>query len=242
MPREALPWLRWYCEAIWDRKLRRLNPEHRWLWVVVLSCARQSSMPGVLLIADQPMDVHDLADAANLPTSVVDDGMRAFTTLQMVTVDGGCWTVTNFLARQPLDSTERSRRSRSNADAAASQRGSNANGTASESDLDADIPSLISELASPPSDVENPGSEGGVDLSEVWDQIARWNLEARQAGNGDPVRNPDGWLVRAREKAERDYGAQVPDLLTMFVIDSPRLMAELLTGRRAKTYVTKRAS
>lgn len=228
MPREALPWFRFYCETIWDRKLRRLDPSHRWLWATVLACARQSAVPGVLLIAGQPMDVDDLADAANLPAPVVDDGMRAFCDLEMVIVDGGAWVVINFNKRQPADSTERSRRSRSNGVATSSQR----DGDASESDQDPDTdPSLIAELVSP-----------GIDLLAVWDQIARWNLEARQAGNGEPVHNPEGWLVRAREKAQRDYSDQVRPLVDTFVIPDSRTLAELLVGKRAKTYLERRSA
>ena len=63
MPRPARPWFRFYVEALSDRKLRRLTPAQRWLWVAVLGAARQSPIPGHLMVSErEPMDAHDLAD------------------------------------------------------------------------------------------------------------------------------------------------------------------------------------
>lgn len=67
MPRKPMPWFRVYVEICHDRKIRRLKPEHRWLWVCVLAMARQSPVEGVLMISmSEPVEVFDLADMAGL--------------------------------------------------------------------------------------------------------------------------------------------------------------------------------
>lgn len=78
MPRPSRPWFRFYVEAVSDRKLRRLRPEHRWLFVACLAAARQSSEPGTLLVGEgSPMDCHDLADFAGMDVRTVRAGMAA---------------------------------------------------------------------------------------------------------------------------------------------------------------------
>lgn len=103
MARPKRPWFRFYCEALHDRKLRRLKPAHRWLWVAVLACARQSPQPGYLLIEeDVPTTVDDLADDAAMKPAEVRAGMAAFIDLGMVSTDGstGAWHVTKWHERQ----------------------------------------------------------------------------------------------------------------------------------------------
>lgn len=78
MPRPARPWFRFYVEALSDRKLRRLVPAHRWLFVACLAAARQSPVPGDLLVAEgSPMTDRDLADFAGMDMRTVRTGMRA---------------------------------------------------------------------------------------------------------------------------------------------------------------------
>lgn len=103
MPRPARPWFRFYVEAIWDRKLRRLPPGQRWLWVVVLACARQSVVPGVLLISeDQPVEPEDLVDAAALRAAEVEAGLAAFVDAAMLhfDIEWNAWRITKWDARQ----------------------------------------------------------------------------------------------------------------------------------------------
>lgn len=77
MARPSRPWFRFYVEAVHDRKLRRLKPEHRWLFVACLAAARQSPDPGVLLIgANDPMGLADLADFAGMRQPQVADGVE----------------------------------------------------------------------------------------------------------------------------------------------------------------------
>lgn len=118
MPRPSRPWFRFYVEAVWDRKLRRLTPAQRWLWVVVLAFARQSPRPGVLLVHDtEPVQPADLADASGLSARQVTAAMGRMVGLGMVTVtEAGHWSVTKWSERQYESdvSTERTRKHRSN--------------------------------------------------------------------------------------------------------------------------------
>lgn len=103
MARPKRPWFRFYCEALHDRKLRRLKPAHRWLWVAVLACARQSPIPGFLLVEEhEPTTVDDLADDAALKASEVKAGMAEFVKIGMVTIDPhlNAWHVTKWHERQ----------------------------------------------------------------------------------------------------------------------------------------------
>lgn len=97
------PWFRFYVEAVRDRKLRRLPPAQRWLWVTVLALARQSPEPGRLLLAagDEPVGVDDLVDEAAVRAADVRAGMAAFERARMVERDdAGVWVVVNWSERQ----------------------------------------------------------------------------------------------------------------------------------------------
>lgn len=131
------PWFRFYVEAVHDRKLRRLTPAQRWLWVAVLAAARQSPVPGVLLVGEgQPMDAVDLADYAAMPVKDIEKTLPAFEKAGMLTNDGA-WRVTNWNERQFESdcSTERTGKHRAmqrqrNDDATFHQRSKNGDGTA----------------------------------------------------------------------------------------------------------------
>lgn len=76
MPRPKRPWFRMYVEVIWDRKIRKLSLPARWLWVVVLACARDSNIPGVLMLSEgEPMGHDDLADASAMTIKDVEKGV-----------------------------------------------------------------------------------------------------------------------------------------------------------------------
>lgn len=116
MPRPVRPWFRFYCEAVTsDRKLRRLRPAQRWLWVAILAAARQSPVAGVLLIAEgQPMDDRDLSDVAAMPAREIRATLPAFEEAGMLDHDPetGAWRVRNWNERQfeTDDVTARTRR------------------------------------------------------------------------------------------------------------------------------------
>jgi hypothetical protein len=232
MPREARPWFRFYCEAVWDRKLRRLDPDLRWLWVVILSAARQSSEPGrLLLTASAPMVVDDLADAANMPADRVEAGLRAMLDLELLTVDGETWVVSKWSERQfeSDSSTERSRRSRSDGDATSQRRSNGDAATRSDSDPDTEPPS-ISGLV-----------QYGLDEQVVVDLLARHDLAAVKA-KGTQVSNEDGWLVTGRRTAARKYAGKAREVAATFQVDSERQLVEFVTGGRRPTVADRRAS
>ena len=117
MPRKPQPWFRFYVETIDDDKLLRHPPAWCWLWTVVMALARRSPVPGRLLITEgTPHTAETIATKARVPVGQVRKALGEFTKDEMVTQDGDCWVVTNFLARQfeSDNVTERTRKHRSN--------------------------------------------------------------------------------------------------------------------------------
>lgn len=121
MPRTARPWFRFYVEAVADRKVRRLKPEHRWLFVACLAAARQSPEAGVLLVAEgSPMDCRDLADFAGMDLRTVRAGMVALAEAGLIVQgssgdsEGIAYRSPAFLSRQyeSDDVTARTRKHR----------------------------------------------------------------------------------------------------------------------------------
>lgn len=97
------PWFRFYVEAIWDPKLRRLSPAHRWLWATVMAMARVSPVPGALLAdgTGEPLTDTEIADASALKIREVRAGIRAFVEAEMLTrTDDGILLVTKWDKRQ----------------------------------------------------------------------------------------------------------------------------------------------
>jgi hypothetical protein len=121
VPRPARPWFRFYTEALHDPKLCRMPPGHRWVWIAVLAAARQSCIPGVLLVSErQPMDERDLAHLASVPRAEVHKALQAMEAAGMIALDDniGAWCVTKWADRQfeSDNVTERTRKHRSNDD------------------------------------------------------------------------------------------------------------------------------
>ena len=98
MPPRKQPWFRFYTEAIWDRKLRRLPASTRWLWVTVLACAKSSPEPGLLLLTEgDPMEVDDLIDAAALSRKEVVSGLETLARIGLIDRDAN--TCSLFVVR-----------------------------------------------------------------------------------------------------------------------------------------------
>lgn len=102
MPRPIRPWFRFYVEAFSDRKLRRLTPTQRWIWVAVLGAARDSPTGGDLLIAEGvPMTYDELADFADVKPREIGPAITAMQRLGMVSLgDDGMVSVSNWNSRQ----------------------------------------------------------------------------------------------------------------------------------------------
>lgn len=101
MARPSRPWLRLYTELLADRKVRRLDVDHRWLWVVCLVLARMSPKPGELLIADdEPVTIADIADQSGMKPARVEAGMKQLEALGMVASGPGGWSIPAWWERQ----------------------------------------------------------------------------------------------------------------------------------------------
>ncbi|MCF8011874.1 MAG: DnaD domain protein [Clostridiales bacterium] len=107
------PWFKMYSEIKNDRKMKKLNPEEKWLWVVLLCVASDSPDRGSLLVCRSlSYTAEDLADEAALDISVVQEAMPKFEAMDMLHTENGTWVVTNFLERQyekPSDQPQNSR-------------------------------------------------------------------------------------------------------------------------------------
>lgn len=82
----------------------------------------------------------------------------------------------------------------------------------------------------------------GVDADAVWDHIARVNLKDRQAKGGDPVRDPEAWLRRARVKAAATYCDKAAALVAAFVVSDPAELGDLALERRSTRYLERRVA
>ena len=226
----SLPWFRFYTEAITDRKIRRLDPAHRWLWVTVLSAARMSPTPGELYLSDgMPLTADDLADLAALPLPTIAAGMTALVDAGMV-IGSDPWTVPAFAARQHESdtSTERVRRHRAKGNAAATpdvtgmERFTTVPVTPSDTESDTDTESSSSQT-----------------VVAILDAVADARLAAQKRTGA--VRSPQAWRkrVRANMDADGDLVARAVDLSARFD-DDPRRIAEVIEGVRPSTGLRKR--
>lgn len=114
-PRQKQPWFRFYTEAVYDRKLQRLTPAQRWVWVTVLALAKESPRPGYLLIESAVADARDIASTADVRVRDAESALAAFVERGMLSRVDGVWHVTNWDKRQfkSDDVTERTSRHRS---------------------------------------------------------------------------------------------------------------------------------
>lgn len=108
-------WVRLYTEIRHDRKLRRLSPAQRWLWVTILTMAKDSPSPGWLLLSENvPVIAEDLADEAAIDIDDVKEGIKAFIQQNMLEEVDGVLHLVNWDKRQFVSdsSTERVKRYR----------------------------------------------------------------------------------------------------------------------------------
>lgn len=121
MAPKPMPWFRFYCEAMQDRKLRRLPVVQRWTWVAVLSAARQSPKPGLLLVGADPMNEEDLADIAGVSVKDARASLEAFAAGGLIEDVDGVWSVVAWGKRQ-YDSDNSTKRVRKHRDETAMER------------------------------------------------------------------------------------------------------------------------
>lgn len=197
MAPKPMPWFRFYVATVRDRKVRRLAPEHRWLWVVILSVARQSPEPGRLIIGDgDPWTIEDLADEAALTPAQVSKGIAAMLKMDGFIEDrGGVLEVVNWGKRQ-FESDLSTQRV---ADTRTKQRRSNGDVTAYQGSMEQP---LVDDATSPDTETdtetEEPVEPSSSSLALVPvndtpakpantypDDFARfWNIYPRKVGKG----------------------------------------------------------
>lgn len=151
-------WLRLYTEVTRDRKLRRLPSDQRWLWIAILSVAKESPKPGWLLLADGvPVTAEDLADEAAIPIDQVEAGLKAFTEQMMIKEVKGIWHCLNWNKRNFISdtSTERVKKFRGKKNETFQKRSSNKNETPPETETDTETDTDNINPPNPPK-VETP--------------------------------------------------------------------------------------
>jgi hypothetical protein len=214
MPRPARPGFRVYVEAMRDPKMRRLAPAQRWLWVAVLSAARESSRPGWLLVSpDEPFTVADLADYAGMKPKEVAQGTAEMCRLGMLDIEypEEAWFVPAWNDRQyeSDSSAERVRKHRS------MEQGCNAETpllvTPPETETETDTPKGVSHTRKkpkkscptpfevPPEDIEWVQAHyPRVDWDHETKKLVNW-AKAKDAQYVDWSRFWRGWMQRASE-------------------------------------------
>lgn len=86
-----------YTEIKHDRKLKRVPPGQRWLWIVIMTIASESPDPGWLLLSHGvPVTVEELADEATLPVEDAVSGIQVFIKLRMLEYVDGVYHLVNW--------------------------------------------------------------------------------------------------------------------------------------------------
>lgn len=220
---DSMPWFRWYCEAIYDRKLRRESPETRWLWVAVLTGARQSPHAGVLLLSDGvPLTIEDLADMAALPVPSVTAGLAALRSAGLLCDDDdlGAMVVPAFTDRQyeSDSSTERTRRFRER-----------------ERERKANVPRNVpaTDQSQSQTQIQNPSSSSVLPVDRaVIEAVADRRLKAEQSKG--TVRSPARWRAKVLENLPAEIGDKVRELNDRYDEPAARI-AEVVEGVRPTT-------
>lgn len=210
------PWLRLYSEMIHDRKIRRLKPEHRWLWTALLCMAGASELRGFVMVGNAAADVDDIADGAALAPKVVTAGLGELERMGLIERDEnlGAWSVPQWNERQFVSdvSTERVKRFRNK------QR--NAEESPSESDTESEdhSSSVVSTLSHPQVVDDDELNERG---NEVLESVATRRM------NGKTYRNPRRYratlLANLRTEVDRE---RLKHLMTTY----PEAPADMLAG------------
>lgn len=219
MPRQARPWFRFYVEAVHDRKLRRLRPEYRWLFVACLAAARQSCEPGWLLVGeDDPMGWEDLSDFAGMPQRQVEQGTHALQKAGVIAYDAErqAWFVPNWSARQfesddVTARTTKHRKERSN-------------------DVPTNVPTT--PVGTPPesetdTDTESSSSSSSVPES-VWVDAAR----RKAANNREPVKDFAAWSETVIERDKERWLDEAEWIWTTWRISETQLGEIIATGSK----------
>lgn len=212
------PWYRMYVESLWDPKLRRSTPAHRWLWVSVLALARSSPISGALYgEKEKPLTLDYIVDAAALKVGEVKKGLAHFVELEMLTVNSeGAYVVTGWDKRQfeSDDVSERVRRHRqAKADVTPDETFPGApDGTFPLSVGLTEVPEVQNSSSS--SDCSNrepePFDDDETPAHRAAKVLAERDLQRRESERGR-VGNRTAWLTTARRRRMDEVRAWLDD-------------------------------
>lgn len=94
-------WVRVYTEITRDRKLRRHPAATRWAWLTILCMAKESPVPGVLLLSESvPVTLEDIADEAAITVAEAEAAVATFLNQAMLEEDGGLYRLIHWDERQ----------------------------------------------------------------------------------------------------------------------------------------------
>lgn len=215
------PWFRFYVEAVHDRKLRRLTPAQRWLWVAILASARSSPNPPLLLVAEgEPMTAKDLADWSDVPVATVRKALVEMERFGMLERVGDTLSVTNFAERQYESDSSTSRVARHR-----TAKQQQCNGLSTD-DVTPPETETETETDNSPSTTGSPGSD-----AEVEAVIARI-VETRYEADKDSVRNPQGWRIAVRTEVVNDGTPdRIREMRRRYPTASVTQLADAVEGR-----------
>ncbi len=248
-----MPWVRLDDAFADHQKILEAGPLAGWLWVCAIAWSNRNGTDGriprqkITALADfDGIGVYtgtftgDDVDPRDLAQHLVDVGL-------FEPLPDGSWMIHDYTDYQLTKDEMAERRA---AKSAAGKKGADArwhSTSHSTSHGTSDGGSYGTSMAQPQPQHQYPShsisglTQYGLDGSELVDLIARFDLETFKAGGGH-VTSETGWLRTARAKAADTYGAEAVAKCETFAIDSERMLAEVLTGRRRLTVADRRAS
>jgi hypothetical protein len=89
MPPSRSHGFRFYVDQVGDRKIRRLTRTQRWIWCAILRAARESPVPGRLLITEDPPTTYaELASYADVKGRDIEPAVALIAQFRTVHFDG----------------------------------------------------------------------------------------------------------------------------------------------------------
>ena len=94
-------WFRCYTCVRTDPKLVLLPPAQRWVWIALLCLAKESPVPGTLLLSDRiPLTMEALPSLIGVPSREVQRALEAFVRTEMLICTDGVWRILHWQQRQ----------------------------------------------------------------------------------------------------------------------------------------------
>lgn len=206
-------WLRLYTDIKNDRKLRRLPPAQRWLWITMMAIAKESPEPGRLMLTNGvPITNDDLADDASISIQDVEEGLQAFIDQRMVEVIDEVYCLINWNKRQFVSdtSTDRVKKFRSKNGETDMKRFSNVSVTPPETETETDTDTDINNnTCSPDGDLidKKPVEKYADEFEELWSWYPR-KTEKKAAYACWKARKKAGHLARDMLEAVKVYAQE----------------------------------